>query len=52
MVKTKLTEKTEIKVTGIVGFLEKTVTPFGYGTKVGCLKKCIGKRDYLIICKK
>lgn len=52
MVKVKLTEKTEIKVSGIAGFLEKTVTPFGNGAKVDCLKEHIGKRAYLIICKK
>ena len=52
MAKTKITEKTEIKVTGIAGFLEKKVTPFGNGAKVDCLKEHIGKRAYLIICKK
>ena len=44
-------EKTEIKVSGIVGFFERTVTPFGNGAKVDCQKEFIGKRVYLIICK-
>lgn len=47
----KLKEKTEIKVTGILGFLKKTVTPFGNGAKVDCPKEYMGKRVYLIICK-
>ena len=47
----KLKEKTEIKVTGIQGFLEKTVTPFGNGAKVDCPKEYTGKRVYLIIRK-
>jgi len=50
--KVKVTEKTEIKVTGIIGFLEKTVTPFGNGAKVDCPKEYLGKPVYLIIRKK
>ena len=37
---------------GIMGFLEREVTPFGNSAKVDCPKKFIGKRAYLIICKK
>ena len=37
---------------GILGFIEKTVTPFGTSAKVDCPKRFIGKRAYLIICKK
>ena len=48
---TKLKEKTEIKVTGITGFLEKTVTPFGNGAKVDCPKEYLGRNVYLIITK-
>jgi len=44
-------DKTEIKVSGIAGFLERKVTPFGNGAKVDCQKEFIGKRVYLIICK-
>jgi len=51
MRKIKLKEKTEIKVKGILGFLERKVTPFGNGAKVDCQKEFIGKRVYLIICK-
>jgi putative transposon-encoded protein len=47
----KITEKTEIKVTGITGFLEKTVTTFGNGAKVDCPKEYLGKQVYLIIRK-
>ena len=35
----------------VIGFIEKRVTPFGSGAKVDCLKKFIGKRVYIIICK-
>jgi putative transposon-encoded protein len=35
---------------GILGFLERTVTPFGCSAKVDCPKRFIGKRAYLIIC--
>ncbi len=51
MTKIKLKEKTEVKVTGIVGFLEKKVTAFGNGAKVDCPKEFIDKRVYLIICR-
>ena len=36
----------------VIGFLEKKVTPYGTGAKVDCLKEYIGKRAYIIICKK
>ena len=51
MRKLNIKEKTEVKVTGILGFLERTVTPFGNGAKVDCPKEFTGKRVYLIICK-
>ena len=35
----------------ILGFIEKTVTPFGNSAKVDCPKRYIGKRAYLIICR-
>ena len=44
-------DKTEIRVKGIVGFLEKSVTQFGNGAKVDCPKEFLGKRVYLIICR-
>jgi putative transposon-encoded protein len=38
--------------TEILGFIEKTVTPFGNGAKVDCPKKYIGKRAYIVVCRK
>jgi putative transposon-encoded protein len=35
----------------VLGFLERTVTPFGTSAKVDCPKRYIGKRAYLIICE-
>ncbi len=35
----------------ILGFMERTVTPFGNSAKVDCPKRYIGKRAYLVICK-
>lgn len=32
--------------------IEKRVTPFGTGAKVDCPKEFLGRRVYLIICKK
>jgi len=46
-----LKNQTELNVKGIVGFLEKTVTPFGTGAKVDCPKEYLGKKVYLIICR-
>ena len=37
---------------GILGFLEREVTPFGNSAKVDCPRKFVGKRAYVIICKK
>lgn len=48
---TKLKEKTEIKVSGIVGFLEGKVTPIGNGAKIGCPKEFVGRRVYIIFLK-
>ena len=33
----------------ILGFLERRVTPFGNSAKMGCPKKYIGKRVYLMV---
>jgi len=51
MKKPKIKKQTEIKVTGIAGFFEKKVTPFGTGAKVDYPKKYLGKKVYLIIQK-
>jgi putative transposon-encoded protein len=40
----KLTDK-------VLGFLERTVTPFGTSAKVDCPRKFMGRRVYLIVCK-
>lgn len=52
MVKEKLKEQTEIKITGVKGYLEKTVTPFGNGAKVDCPKEYLNHKVYLIITKR
>ena len=31
---------------------EDKVTRFGHGAKVGCLKKYVGRRAYVIVCRK
>lgn len=49
MKKLKIKKQTEVKVTGVTGFFEKKVTPFGTGAKVDCPKKYLGKKAYLII---
>lgn len=51
MKKVKTKEQTELKIKGIIGFIEKRVTPFGSGAKVDCPKKYLGKRVYLVILK-
>jgi len=43
--------KTRLEVEGIVGFIEKKVTPFGTGAKVDCPKEYLGKRVFLVILK-
>jgi putative transposon-encoded protein len=51
MRKLKVKNQTEVKVTGVTGFFEKKVTPFGTGAKVDCPKEYLGKKVYLIIQK-
>jgi len=41
-----------LKEKDILGFIEKIVTPFGTSAKVDCPRKFVGRRAYLIICKK
>ena len=48
----KIREKAGVKVSGIVGFMIKKVTPFGTGAKVDCPKECIGKEVYMIVTNK
>lgn len=47
----KLKEKTEIKVSGILGFFEGEVTPIGNGAKISCPKEYMGKHVYIIVRK-
>ena len=49
MKRVKLHETTEIRVRGIIGFIERVVTPFGNGAKVDCPKEYLGKKVYLVI---
>lgn len=51
MKKVKFEAKTELKITGILGFMRKKVTPFGTGAKVDCPKEYLGKTVYLVITK-
>jgi putative transposon-encoded protein len=51
MRKVKLNERAELRISGIAGFFEKKVTPFGTGAKVDCPKQFLGKRVYLVIKK-
>jgi putative transposon-encoded protein len=36
----------------IEGFIQKKATPFGTGAKVDCPKEFLGRRVYLVVCKK
>jgi len=51
MARYKLREKTELTVSGIVGFFEGKVTIIGNGAKIGCPKEFIGRRVYVVVCK-
>lgn len=42
---------TKLTVEGILGFIERRVTPFGNGAKVDCPKEYIGKKVYLVVLK-
>ena len=44
-----MTKGTSLRVTGIAGFLKRTVTKFGNGAKVDCPKEFLGKIVYLVI---
>ena len=49
MKKVKLEAVTEFKVSGIRGFIQREVTPFGNGAKVDCPKEYLGRKVYLVI---
>ena len=46
-VKTELTS--EIRLSGILGFIKRKVTAFGNGAKVDCPKEYLGKTVYLVV---
>jgi putative transposon-encoded protein len=47
------TEDGTISLTDKVAlFFEDTVTKFGNGAKIGCPKKYVGRRVYVIVCEK
>lgn len=43
--------KTQLKVEGIVGFVERKVVPYGTGAAVICPKEFLGRKAYLVITK-
>jgi putative transposon-encoded protein len=47
--KVRFEAKTELRVSGIVGFMKRKVTPYGTGAKVTCPKEHLGKTAYLVI---
>lgn len=49
MKKVKIERTTELKLTGIYGFIRRKVTPFGNGAKVDCPKEYLGKDVYLVV---
>ena len=51
MKRIRLEEKTELRISGVLGFFRKMVTPFGTGAKVDCPKEYLGRRVYLVILK-
>lgn len=44
--------KSKLVLEGIEGFFVRTVTKFGSGAKVDCVKEHLGKTAYLVIVKK
>jgi putative transposon-encoded protein len=39
----------ELRLSGILGFVKRRVTPHGTGAKVTCPKEFLGKTAYLVI---
>jgi putative transposon-encoded protein len=43
-------EKGKLVLTdNIIGFFQKTVTPFGTGAKIDCPKKFLGRMVYVVV---
>lgn len=51
MRKVKIEKTTELRLSGILGFIQRKVTSFGNGAKVDCPKEYLGKKVYLVILK-
>lgn len=51
MKRVRLVEKTELRISGVLGFIKRRVTRFGTGAKVDCPKEYLGRRVYLVIRK-
>ncbi len=49
MRRVEFVKRTTLTITGIKGFMERTVTPIGTGAKVGCPREFIGKKVYLVV---
>ena len=49
MKKVEFHPTTKLTIEGIVGFMERKVTPFGNGAKVDCPKEYLGKKVYLVV---
>lgn len=49
MKKVKIERTTELKLTGIYGFIRRKVTAFGNGAKVNCPKEYLGRDVYLVV---
>ena len=49
--KVEVEEITEIAIKRICGFIERKVTKFGSGAKLGCFKDLLNWKVYLIIAK-
>jgi putative transposon-encoded protein len=49
MPKVTVLYQSRLELEGILGYIEKTVTPFGTGAKVDCPKEYLGKRVILVI---
>ena len=49
MPRTVVKEREELNLSGIEGFFEKTVTPFGNGAKIDCPRQYLGRPVYVVI---
>ena len=47
--KVELVARTQLKVDGIVGFMERKVVRYGTGAAVICPKEFLGRKAYLVV---